>query len=405
MARFRVYIKPFDDNGDYQDDWIEVTDDLESGGVSSIKQALDNTEYDVGVFRNSDVTLNLNNLTGRYSDVGQPNSIFKFRRANSMVKIAWDPNDHDLVAGFFLSGTVYLYEDEFVLFEGVLDDTALRQNADDQNLKFKVLGKEFLFSETIVPFDSISNGDLFSEIIYTMLNQAAITDLLTIDQANISCDVDLEIDDKTELQNKTVREALGMILQYSNSVLRIENNTVYVSGREPSADVEATFYGQGSRAGMENIIDIQDFRIGLNRVFNFLTWEDTTLVSQDETSIRHNGYQKKEISTDLITDNTKRQTILDAIKDEFKNAKRELMIRVPLEISTHDLTLLDKIQVDYPNVGMAAELAVWDDAVWDEAVFPYEILPIAIEDSARFKIIAKEIDPTNQELVLSLREV
>lgn len=406
MGRFRVYIKPFDDAGNYQADWIEVSDDVDMSGISAMKQSLDNSEYDIGIFKNSNMAITLMNYNGAYSDVGQPGSIFKARRSNSLVRIAWEIMHHDVICGFCTCGEVALSE-EVVAFEGLLDDTGLKQDADEQNLQFKVLGKESIFGEVIVPFADISAGDTFEEILFTILNQTAVTDLLTVSALNISCQVNSVTDSVAALENKTVREALAFILRDSSSVLYIQDDTIYVSPRTATADVKYTFYGQGALSGMENIIDLSDYKIGLNRLFNFVTWKDTTLKAQDLSSITNYGYKKKEIETALITDTTKRQAILDAVKDEFKNPKREFIIKTPIDYTTIALKVLDRVTVDYPNVPINdfASIPLWDLAVWDSAVYPYEVLPIAIESNAAFKILSKDIDPANQELAFYLREV
>lgn len=406
MGRFRVYIQPFNDDGTYSGSWTEVTEDVESNGVSTMKQSLDNNEYDVGIFKNSGVTLSLINLEGRYSNVGEPGSIFKFRRSNSLVRITWVDNDQDPICGFFKCGGGVLTE-EVVAFEGLLDDQALKQNADEQNLKFKVIGKEGIFQEAIVPFSSLAVGNTFAQLIYTILNQSAITALLTVDALNISCNVNVAVDSIADLEKKTVREALSDILLYSNSVLYIIDDVIYVSPRTAGATTAYTFYGQGATQGTENIIDLSDYRIGFNRLFNFATWKDTTTSAEDPTSITNNGYKKKEIETSLITDNTKRTTILTSLVTEFKNPKREMILKVAIDHETIALNVLDKVSIDYPNIGINDEAAIplWDLAVWDEDVYPNEVLPIAIESSAEFKILSRDIDPANHEMIFYVREV
>lgn len=406
MSRFKVYIKPFKEDGTYEDEWLDVSDDVELQGVSSMKRSLDNNEYDIGIFKNNGVTLALTNISGKYSDVGEPGSIFKFRRSNSLVKITWQIMHYDVICGFVTCGDVALSE-EVIAFEGLLDDKALKQEAEDQNLKFKVLGKEAILDEVLVNFSSIANGDTFEEILYTILNQTEVTNLLTVDSLNISCDVNPAVDDVTSLENKTLKEAINLILLYANSVLYVEDDTIYVKPREESVDLEYTFYGQGATAGIENILDISDYRKGLNRVFNFISWKDTALFSQDVTSIASYGVLKKELETSLITNGTKRQNILDAIKTEFRNSKREMVLRSPIDYDTIALKVLDKVAVDYPNIAISDtdDLPLWDLSTWDSARYPFEVLPIAIESTARFKILSKDIDPNNHEMVFYLREV
>jgi hypothetical protein len=406
LGRFKVYIKPFQEDGTYATDWTEVTENVDMSGIGQLKQSLDNSEYDVGIFKNSGINLTLINTDGLFSDAGQPGSIFKYRRSNSQVKVTWEIMERAVVCGFFVCGDVMLSPEE-TIFEGLLNDDAIKQQADEQNLSFKVLGKEGIFSEEKVPFSSIAAGDLFSAVILDCLNQTKITTLLTVSAPNIVCGNDIVTDTIASLENKTVAEALKVILLYSNSVLYVESNVVYVKARTASVSVQHTFYGQGASAGLENIIDISDFRSGLNRTFNFWTWTDTTLYSENSTSTATYGFRKKEIATDLITTTSKRQSILDALKTEFGDPKRELILRAPMDYDTIALGLLDKVSIDYPNVGIPenGSLPLWDLAVWDVAKFPNEILPITIESTAEFKILSRDVDPTNQEMVFYLREV
>lgn len=406
MSRFKVYIKPFKEDGDYEAEWVDVSDDVELSGVSVAKQSLDSNEYDVGVFRNSGVTLALTNIAGKYSDVGEPGSLFKFRRSNSLVRITWQIMHHDVKCGFFTCGNVAL-SDEVTIFEGLLDDRALKQGAEEQNLKFKVLGKEAILDETLVDFSVLSNGDTFEQIIFKLLDQDQISEVLTVDALNINCQTDIAVDDVTSLENKTVKEALALILQYSNSVLYVKEDVIYVSPRDASADLKFTFYGQGSRVGVENILDIVDYRKGLNRVFNFVTWRETDLYAEEFSSVQSYGVQKKEIETALITDTTKRQNILNAIRSEFGNPKREMILKAPITYETITLGVLDKVAVDYPNIAISdvGEIPLWDISKWDQAKFPFEVLPISIESTARFKILSRDVDPNNHELIFNLREV
>ena len=171
---------------------------------------------------------------------------------------------HDVKCGFFTCGNVAL-SDEVTIFEGLLDDRALKQGAEEQNLKFKVLGKEAILDETLVDFSVLSNGDTFEQIIFKLLDQDQISEVPTVDALNINCQTDIAVDDVTSLENKTVKEALALILQFSNSVLYVKEDVIYVSPRNASAGLKFTFYGQGSRVGVENILDIVDYRKGLNR--------------------------------------------------------------------------------------------------------------------------------------------
>ncbi len=86
MARVRAYIKPFLIDGTYGE-WGEVTNDVIAGSIGSISRALDVSEFDIGVFTNSSVSMELRNDHGRYSDIDSAYSIFRYRRAGSLVRL------------------------------------------------------------------------------------------------------------------------------------------------------------------------------------------------------------------------------------------------------------------------------------------------------------------------------
>jgi len=404
MARYRVFIKTFEFGDVYASDFTEISPDVLKLG--SITQQLDNNEYDIGIFKNSTMNITLRNDHGKYSNVGEINTIFKFKRVDSILKITWDFRDTPLIAGFFTGNEVV--GGEVTLFEGLLNDVSLSSKIDEQDIQFKVLGFESKFDATDVPFTSISNGDLLSVVIFKMLNQTEITTLVTVDQSNIVVGQDETIDDKSSLENKTVKEALKELLLGSNAVLFIRDNTIFVSARTESAELKFTFFGQAADDGIENTIDIQKFRDGLNRVRNFWTWADTTLVSQDPTSIDDNGLHKKEIDIKIITNTAKRQNFLDTNKDEFRNPKTELELMTDINYDTLELFLLDKVSIDYPTSFSSADSNVvprWGAVIWNSFKYAIGQYALTIDSQDRFKILSRKIDTKKQMIIFGLRKV
>ena len=405
MSRTRVYIKPFDDTGVYLNDYIEVTDDVNESSFSSIKRELDSTEYNAGVFKFSNLSLKLANETGRYSDVDVFQSIFRFKRTDSQVKITWSPNKGELpIAGqHVLEGT-----EDIVIFEGLLSDEASKMGLRDQNVSFKCLGFESLFNRMAVPFSSLTPGDTFDEIILACLNQAPFNTLGTVSGANINTDTNAITDAVASLENKTVKEALDELLVMANSVLFIENSTVKVGPRTPTVSVQYTFFGQASDLGVENISDIKDYRNGLNRVKNYWTWDGVSNLSQDATSISSFGVRKQEVSSELITNSTKIDTILTALKDEFFDKKIEMMLTTPLNYSRLELSLLDRVNIDYPTIlisGDGEPLPIWGQSVWGTFVWPIGVWSLTLSTSTNFKIMGISHNIRNGTITYKLREI
>lgn len=407
MARWRVYVKPFGEDGEYLSDYIEVTKDVASLG--SPKQGIDNTEFDIGVVKNSGFNITLRNDHGKYSDVTELRSIFRTTRKNSLIKITWDIRSYDLIAGFFSVGEEVL-GGEYVVFEGLINEVTSVSNISAQQATFSVLGFESLLNEIEVPYSSISNGQNLSAVIYALLNQAPFNERVTVSLSNITPGTDLAIDDKTSLENKSVGQVLKDLLLIANSVLYIKSGTVYVTSRDASSTLMFTFYGQASRS-IENVINIPKYRDGMNRVFNLWQWEETSSVARDTTSITRYGVKPKAMRNELIADasTSKIATILEANRDEFSFPKVELELETPIWYDTLALNILDKVNIDYPTIYIpfdGGDLPRYGLDYYDgTARYPYEQWSLTLNTDTYFKIMSRKLDVTKQTITFGLREV
>ena len=409
MGAFRVYVKPFDLEGIYQTDFIEVTSDVVKLG--DIKQNLDSTDYDLGIFRLSGLKITLRNDHGRFSEPENNRSIFNFKKKDSQIKITWDVRADPLTVGFFKAGECGPLSNEIEVFRGLLIETTSTSDIESRTIDFDVLGLESLLDRVTVPFSDISDGDDISDVLFEILDQAPITDLLTVSSGNINPGTDQAIDVKASLENKTGKEALGsgeQLLFISQSVLTTENQIVEIKDRTPTAEVQFSFYGPASSLGSQNIIDVKKYREGFNSVVNFWAWDDTSLFASDATSLIKFGVQKKSISADVLTNSTKRQNLLNALRTEFSNPKIELTIVAPLTPNTATLKLLDRVDVDYPTVYLPADggiLPRWGQVKWGDFVWPVGSFELTISQSTKFKVIGRKISVKNETIEFDLREI
>ncbi len=404
--RVRAYIQPYLSDGT-RGDWLDVTNDVLLDSLGALATNLDNTEYDIGIYRSSNLTLKLRNQHGRYSEASSSDSIFLVRRSGALFKVTWSYTEDPPYAGVARVEDGYYMAPEVDIFVGIINDAPTKMSLSDLIVNFLVLGKESLFQRAIVPFGTISNGDLVSEVIYNCLNQDSITELLTIDQANIVPGLDQAIDSIASLQNQTVQESLNKLLLASNSVLVVEDAVVFVKPRTASVSVAYEFFGQGSVDGAENIAELNDISNGVSRVLNFITWRGTTLVSDEETSIDEYGAIKKEVEFEFFTDNTKRQNILAALTDEFSLPKQEFFILTRLNYDTLDLNLLDQVSVDFPLIALTQdpEVPLWDIAIEGVASTPKTLSSFFILPDDTYKLISRSVDFTNGMIKFRLRRI
>lgn len=408
MSQVKVFINTFDTLGNYSG-FQEVTKDANESTLQKVTQKLDNNEYDVGVFKNTSFNLSLRNDGGKFSEPDVLQSIFINKRIDSIVKVTWGPNDYDVYCGFSVCGQDFLGEDQNV-FYGLLNDVATSQDIQDQNIKFSCQGLESIFDRVETNYSALNPADVISDLIYDLLNQAEITGLMNLSAGNISVGIDQVPDSIASLEETTVKEALDQLLSMSNSIVYIDisSQNIYVKPREAGVSLSYTFYGQASDAGSENILKIKNIKSGLNRTFNFWKWQDSTITSKDIDSIDNFGVRKKEISSDLFTNTTKRTNVLDNYKGEFKTPKQELEVTAILDYETMNLFLLDKVAIDYPTLFSAAvgsSLPYYGSAVYGSDKYPLGQWGLTISPDDSFKILGRSVDLKNQTINFNLRKI
>lgn len=405
MSLYKTFIKTFDSSGDYLPSFTEVTKDVLQ--ISDVAKELDNTEYNIGIFRNSNLKISFNNASGNFLDQSFAKSIFELKRDDSIVRLEYQENINSPICGFAICGEETL-NDPVVVYEGLIKDLTATSKIKDQEISLNILGFESLFDEVEVPFSTINNGDLISEVLFACLNQTKITELLTVSALNLSLNEDQTIDDKNSLENKTVKEAVEELLILSNSVLFIKDRTVFAKGRVESIDLKYSFYGPSSNKGIENIVEIKNYRNGKNKLFNYWVWNDTSLVEESSTSITDEGLRKKSIDSGLITNTTKRNNILTNYVQEFASKKVEMDLICPINYDTILLDLLDKVNIDYPNIYFSAEgseLPYYGLSKYGEVRYPIGQYSLIIRDNVFFKILSKKINANNSTITFGLREV
>lgn len=407
MGKIRTYIKPFDDAGNYLSDFIEVSDSVVT--VGDVSRGIDSSDFEIGVTKNSSLSLRVQNNDGKFSDVTNLNSIFKFKRKDSIVKITYDQNTEPLICGFFRPGVSPLGL-ESTLFEGVLNEVSSLQNIKEQEVQFTVLGYDSKLQETETPFSSLDVTMDYETLIFTCLDTAPFNHLVTVSSGNINCGLNFAPDTIGDLENKTVAEALAILLRDSVSVLYINrNNEVIVSPRDAALSLSKTFYGAASQEGIEDILNISDYRDGANRVKNFFTWRDTALVQSDATSVSTFGVQKTELDSSLINvaSTTKINNILTDYKDAFRLPKVELTLLAPLTYANIGLSILDKVNIDYPTVydSLTGGLAYYGASFYEQANYPAVKDDLTISTSTEFKVLNIKISAQKNTITLKLREV
>lgn len=409
MSRFRCYIQPFDDLGAYSGVWHDITDDVDFDGMGKLSRKVDANDYDVGVFKFTSFNVTLFNSSGRYADPSVFQSLFRYKVANTLFKITWDANDYYCRAGMCKAGAITLFS-ETEIFRGFVDDTPAQMDIDTQKIQLSVLGYESIFEQVLNP-GTLLNGDIFSALIYKLLNQTEITDLMTLSIGNINLGIDgYTVDDVTQYDNQTVNDILNKLLFLSNSVLYVNLGVIYIVPRNGSGSSQFTFRGQASTDGIENILNINNLNTGANKMFNFWTWEDATPTSIDNASVTAHGYSRKQVNSVpeiLVSNTTLIQVLLDAYVAQFKDLKQEFDLMTPVKADTFDLFLMDHVTVDYPTVVVSADsnpIPLYGVAIYGDARYPISQWQLTIPITDDYQITGWAVDIKNQNFIFTLKK-
>lgn len=404
MSRIRANITPFDDNGKLSTE-IEITRDVLTDSISSVSKQLDLSTFDIGIFRSSNGTLSVRNDHGRYNDVGDSASIFKFKRSNSLFRLTFDRSNFNAHGNCGLLPHEIHPSLEVDVFKGLIIDDSSTQDVRKHNSKFQLLGREILLDREDVPFALLANGQTVKVIIEKLLNQTSITDFMNFNAANIVPANNVVVDLVASYENQTVKQALNRLLLISNSVFFLDGDNMKVSSRDPTVGIDFTFNGQAA-SGRENITNLNNVRNGLNRVINYFTWKDTTLLEQEPGTVALHGIRKKEIFDESITTEATKTAILEALRDEFGPLKDELDIETPLTYATLELDLLSRVNIDYPRpVITANDLAQYGSAQYDIAQYPKDLSTFRRFKTQEYKIIKQTINLKKEIAKYTLRRI
>lgn len=442
MSVIRVYLKPFVGhttevpdpnypdmiymNGIYADEWTDVTDDVDEDSISEISRQIENDEYNIGVFRYNELTISFKNIDGRYSEADTEKSIFKFKRSESQIKITWDIQPFKPICGVVKAGEFQLFDEEIILYDGIINDDVYVTDIDQQKAVFKVLGYESLLQRIRGLSQAVLNTK-FASYIYRLLDynsgpsyeQDPTIALLIIDQANIEVGFEVEpnefdqyVEDwKLGLADTIdAKQNLDRILSFSNSALYIENRTIIVTDKNPNqVDPVMTFYGQGSMLGAENIVDITEIKTGVNRTFNqWLFKFRPDLLAVSTISKSKYNLREKVLDNEPSTTDTRIQDYLDYMLSEWSLPKLEFKLQTKMTMESLALKFFDTINIDYPTIYFPSrgdKLPVYGEARYDVDYYPETQWAFQVLPNQKFKIMGIDMDLKQQLITFSLREI
>lgn len=389
--------------------FVEITEDVLESSIGSIKQALESDEFNIGKITFDNLALTLRNEDSTYSEAANATSIFPLKRDQTIIKVIWAINSFGHSCGNVPCGGTFLSFERQV-FKGLVEENSTVFDVETQNITFKVLGLDSIINKEPTPFNSLVLGDDANAMVYKILNQPRITQFFTLDMANIDVKNNFIADSIAHLEGTDCIESLQEFLLIANSIMYVRDDIIHVKARSETPDSKFIFYGASSNEGIENIASISEYGIGLNRSWNHWAWEDDPTISVSFVdSIDLYGLRKKEIGSELLTDNGKILNVLDSYLSEFGFPKTELTLTVPMYTPIVDLGFLDRVNIDYPSEVLPtldSFSSKYNQAKYDSG-FKYNRVmnSLFISISQDWKILNKTIKTKKHEIQFKVREV
>lgn len=393
IRQYQVLITPLIEQDTYGDvvdvtKDIDLSDYIKDGGVGSIKQDIDNGDYDVGVFTYGSITMKAINIDGRFNDESDWRSLFKFSRDKAKVLVNFlDPQGNISTS-----------------FNGLINEEGTRQDFLKDEVKFKVLSQDSVIRKTKVAAGTVNVGTTFSQAIKSIINVPEITSVLTYDESKVNVGLDLAIDVGSWFDNKTSKEALDALMVASCSVMVIEDSTMVVRTREENSGNVFKFYGHGDVFGRENILNIKKYNTGLHRTFNSVVVNDFEV--SDNIYIDTYTMRQKKVDLGFLTDQTKLETVGNTILDEFKVPKIELEVETTTEVAK-GLNLFDLVSIDYPYRVKPVNtdvLPTYGVTRYGEGRYPIIQGNMKIRPTFAFKVMGFQEKPNTFRTVVKLRQ-
>ncbi|MEM0951936.1 MAG: hypothetical protein AAGI66_07320 [Cyanobacteria bacterium P01_H01_bin.74] len=382
----RVYLAPRTVNNTY-DIFIDISNYVIEGKLGKYKRSIDSDPFSIGFYEESNIKLSFDNA----------DQLFSSGRGYFENKIV-DRSKIRVVAGYYDIHNIKNVEFENT-FEGIIEDRSTTLDDATDTINFTILSYSGVIGKLVTDPGAVTNGQDFKTALWNLLNRNEVKSLLTLDSRNINPNINLTIDDATFFVGKQLKTALNALLLASNSVLKIENNTLYIADRSPSLSVRFQFFGSRN---LVNIYKLENYTNGLSRSITRVAI-NTKIFESDNAIINQFGANLKSYELNFITDDTAIKSIGESILEEFAYPKPELNLTT--DFIGNEIQLLDLVTIDYQGTLLDKNPALYGQARYAFSQFVKRSGAIRIDGLTGFKVLGIEHDFQKYTTKLKLRQV
>lgn len=372
--------------------WVDVSKYVAESNFGVYKRSIDSNDFDIGFYEESNVSIGFDNADALFMEG------FGFFDAaivdRSKLRIV--AGYHDIEAPNDTSRIEYE-----TTFEGIINDEGTRIDTTNEVATFTVLSYAGIINSLRADPGAVTNGQNFSTAIYNLLNRTEITSLLTLDLSNISPKVNESVEDASWFSGKQLKQAVNGLLLASNSIMKIVNNTIYISGRSESSTVRFQFYAKGSTQPA-NVIDMRGYSNGLRRVITRASVNGVTRDAQDDL-IDLYGAHLKTLDLGFITSQATNSAIAQDLVNEFQYPKPELELTT--DFLGNEIDLLDMVTIDNEGTILDESPALYGRAVYGTGTYVKRQTGVKLRPVEGFKVLGVTHDFRQYTTTLKLRSI
>lgn len=383
---YKVYLTPLTYEMTYGDE-VEISDYVINANLGTISRGTDSNDGTIGEYILGSFNLSCINYNGEFNE-NDSRSFFPYKRDGSKIRVTY----YDSLT------------DDTLSFKGLVNDEGTTANEDD-TISIKVIELANILRKEQIDGGTVNIGDYFSDAIKAILDQPAITAILTYSAAEISVGLDLTIDDESYFANISAWEGIKALLIYSNSIIYIDNETVKVKARDYDTGLVSYFYGPDDQFDRENIIKVSNYNNGAHRIFNSITVDEYN--HTDDTSAEWFGLKDINFNYGILTTTSKKSLVAETLVEQFRYPRIEFEMTVPTALA-NATDFFDTIGVAHPvrtDQHNNEKMSLWDVSEYDTTgdIWNVDFGGITIDGQIAFKIINRTESSSDMLTTLKLR--
>ncbi len=384
----RAYLSARRVDGTYNG-WTDISKYITDSGIGSYSRSIDTDNFDIGFYEESNMSLTVDNSKALFEE----NMGFFANRLRDRSKVK-------LVVGYYDPDS--LVPETPVMFEGIIEDMSTNGDIGKEELKFKILSYSSIIRKLSVVSGVIVSSMTFEDALYYLLLRSEITELLTIDRANITCDVNELINNPDWFTGKQSDEAINKLMLAGNAVIKIKDNIVKITPRTESTEVRFNFLAKTEKSPT-NVISIKNINSGLRRVFTRVTINENLPVDAEMWKLDKFGARLKTVDIGFTTDTDVHAKVALGILNEFSVQKMELELTT--DYLADEIDLLDKVTIDNEGYTHEEDPARYGVGVYGESTYVDMVGGIKIYPNFAWKVLKISHNPKTYITTLKLRRI